>query len=103
MDGSKEGVKLETAGGHLLTLADEDQRVEVKTANGLLLTLDDSKNEVTLDSQGTLKISSGANMTIEAGGTLELKGQTFSLSSSATGEVKAGATLDVKGSLVKIN
>jgi uncharacterized protein involved in type VI secretion and phage assembly len=103
IDGSKQSILLETVDGHLLALEDEDRRIRLTTANGLALVLDDSSNEISLDSQGTLNIKSGTNLTIEAGANLELKGQTFSLSSSATGEVKAGANLDVKGAVVKIN
>jgi len=103
IDGTDEGVVLETAGGHRLTLADEKKQIVVATAGGHTLTLDDSKSEVTLESTANAKIKSAANLTIEAGNKLELKGTTFSLNASAMGEVKAGATLDVKGALVKIN
>jgi len=102
-DGSDEGMVLETAGGHRLTLADEKKTVILETAGGHTLILDDSKSELTLQSTANMTVKSGANLTIEATGSLELKGQTFSLSANAMGEVKAGATLDVKGGLVKIN
>ncbi len=103
IDGSDEGLVLETAGGHRLLLADEKKKVTVQTAGGHILTLDDSKSEIILESTANLTIKSGANLTIQAGSKLELKGAMFSLNADATGEVKAGATLDVKGALVKIN
>ena len=103
IDGSDEGLILETAGGHRLTLADEKKKVILETSGGHKLTLDDSKSEITVESTADLAIKSGANLTIEAGSKLELKGAMFSLNANGTGEVKAGATLDVKGSLVKIN
>jgi len=102
-DGSDEGVVLETAGGHRLALVDEEQKVILETSGGQILTLDDSSSEVTLESTGNMTLTSGANLTIEATGALELKGQTFSLNGNATGEVKAGATLDIQGALVQIN
>ena len=102
-DGTDEGVVLETAGGHRLTLADEQRKVILETSGGQVLTLDDSRNEVQLESRGNMTLKGGANLTIEATGSLTLKGQTFSLNANAMGEVKAGATLDVRGALVKIN
>ncbi|MGQ9682606.1 MAG: VgrG-related protein [Anaerolineae bacterium] len=103
VDGSDEGVMIETRGGHKVTLADQDKKVVIETSGGLKLTLDDGSNEVILDSGGNLTLKSGANLTVEASGTLELKGQTFSLKGNARGEVDGGATLDVKGGLVRIN
>lgn len=102
-DESKQGVVLETAGGHRLALADEQQNATLETAGGLVLTLDDAKSEIALESKGNMNLKSGGNLTIEARGTLELKGQAFTLNGNATGEVKAGATLSVQGALVKIN
>jgi uncharacterized protein involved in type VI secretion and phage assembly len=102
-DGTDEGLVLETAGGHRLTLADEDNKVVLETAGGHVLTLDDSRSEASLESTANMTLKSGANLTIEATGSLELKGQTFSLNANAMGEVKAGATLNVQGALVKIN
>ena len=103
IDGRQQGLIIETADGHRIALLDEQRKVRVETAGGLTLTLDDNSREVALESTGTLTIKAATNLAIEAGGSLELKGQTFSLSAGATGEVKAGATLDVKGALVKIN
>jgi phage protein D/phage baseplate assembly protein gpV len=102
-DGSGQGVVLETSGGHRLTLADEQKKVVLETAGGLTLTMDDTQNQISLESPGNLAIKSNANLTIEAGAQLELKGQIFSLQGSARGEVNGGAMLDVKGGLVKIN
>ncbi len=102
-DGSDEGVVIETAGGHRITLADEKKKVVVETSGGQKLTFDDSSNEVDVESNGNLTIKSKGNLTLDATGSLSLKGASFSLSSNTTGEVKAGAVLEVKGSLVKIN
>lgn len=102
-DGSDEGVVLQTAAGHRVTLSDEKKNVTVETPGGNKLVLDDSKSEITIESTANMTIKAGANLTLEAGAKLQLKGLTFSLESSAMGEVKAGAILEVKGSLVKIN
>ena len=102
-DGSEEGVVLETAGGHRLTLADQQKKVVLETTGGLTLTMDDSQNQIQLQSGGNLALKSNANLTLEATGTLELKGQTFSLNGNVSGEVKSGATLTIQGALVKIN
>jgi len=102
-DGDDAGLILETAGGHRLTLADQQKKIVVETSGGLTLTMDDSQNQVQLQSGGNIALKSNANLTIEAAGSLELKGQTFSLNGNVSGEVKAGANLTVQGALVKIN
>jgi phage protein D/phage baseplate assembly protein gpV len=102
-DGSDQGVVIETAGGHRITLADEKKKVLVETSGGQKLTFDDGSNEVSVESTGNLTIKSGGNLTIDATGSLSIKGNTFSINSNTAGEVKAGAVLEVKGSLVKIN
>ena len=103
IDGSDEGLILETAGGHRLFLADEKKKVTLETTGGHKFTLDDSKSEITVESTANLTIRSGASLAIAAGSKLELKGATLSLNADTTGEVKAGVTLVVKGELVKFN
>ena len=102
-DGSDEGIVLETAGGHKLILSDDQQKVVLQTTGGHVLTLDDSGSEIKVESTANMTLKSSANLTIEANGTLELKGQTFSLSANATGEVKSTGILNVRGSMVRIN
>ncbi len=102
-DGAGKGIVLETASGHRLTLDEEKKKVVLETAGGQILTLDDAKKEIALESTANLTIKSGANLNIEATGSLSLKGQTFSLNANATGEVKASAALNIQGGIVKIN
>jgi uncharacterized protein involved in type VI secretion and phage assembly len=102
-DGEEKGIVMETAGGHRLTLADQERKVVLETSGGLTVTLDDTQNQITLESGGNLTVKSGANLTIEATGSLEMKGQTFSLNGNVSGEVKGGASLDVQGGIVRIN
>ncbi|MDI7276951.1 MAG: phage baseplate assembly protein V, partial [Anaerolineae bacterium] len=102
-DGSGAGIVVETAGGHRLTLADEDKKVALETAGGVTLVMDDASSEISIESNGNLTIKSGANLTLEATGNLELKGQMFSLQANATGEVNGGGMLTVKGNMVMIN
>ncbi len=103
IDGQGKGVQLETSNGNKLTLDEEERRIILQTPGGQVLTLDDSKNEVSLESTSNLTLKSRANISIEANGTLSLKGATFSLNANATGEVKAGAVLEIQGAMVKIN
>lgn len=102
-DGTDEGIVLETAGGHKLILSDDQQKVVLQTTGGHVLTLDDSGSEIKVESTANMTLKSSANLTIEANGTLELKGQTFSLNANATGEVKSTGILNVRGSMVRIN
>jgi phage protein D/phage baseplate assembly protein gpV len=103
VDGRGQGLIIETADGHRISLLDQEKKVKVETSGGLSLTLDDNSRQLALESTGALKIKAATHLTLEAGANLELKGATFTLSADATGEVKAGATLEVKGALVKIN
>ncbi len=102
-DGEDEGIVLETARGHKLTLSDDEQKVTVETAGGHVLTLDDSRSEISVESSGNMTLKSNANLSIEANGNLELKGQSFSLSANASGEVSSSGALTVRGSIVRIN
>jgi phage protein D/phage baseplate assembly protein gpV len=65
-DGSDEGVVLQTAAGHIVTLSDEKKSVTVETPGGHKLVLDDSKSEITVESTANMTIKTGANLTLEA-------------------------------------
>ncbi len=102
-DGAGKAIVLETASGHRLTLDEEKKRVTLETAGGQTLTLDDAKKEIALESSANLSIKSGANLNLEATGSLSLKGQTFALQANAAGEVKASGMLNLQAGMIKIN
>jgi phage protein D/phage baseplate assembly protein gpV len=64
-DGADQGVVLETAGGHRLTMADEKKKIVLTSAGGHVLTLNDSNGEVTLKSSGNLTLSA-TNLKLKA-------------------------------------
>jgi phage protein D/phage baseplate assembly protein gpV len=102
-DGSEASLIVETAEGHRLTLSDDKKQVVVETKNGQVITLDDAKNTISLESKGEMTLKSGSNLTIEATGSLSIKGQTFAITANTAGKVEAAAALEVKGGIVKIN
>lgn len=100
-DDDKKSIVIETPAGNTLTLSDDE-----KTA----LLVDQNGNSVTLD-DGGITIKSAKDVTLEAGGTLTLKGANVSVSSQARVELKgqsgaelsSSGVLTLKGSLVQIN
>jgi uncharacterized protein involved in type VI secretion and phage assembly len=96
-------IRITTAGGHTLTLSDNDKQITVKS----------SAHTITLDDQGrAVKIESGGDLELKApGGKLSIGSSGVELASNASLKVQANAMLDVKtsavltiqGSLVKIN
>jgi hypothetical protein len=78
---------LQTAGGHKLTMDDQNQVVQIETNGGIVFKLDDGDSSVTLQCNGPLSIEvnqdidikAGANMNIEATGQLKIKGAMIDL------------------------
>jgi phage protein D/phage baseplate assembly protein gpV len=82
-DENSAGVVLQTAGGHSLTLADDDKKIVLKTPNGLSLTLDDGGQAISIESPGSLTIKSMSSMTLEASGSLAINGATVNINRGA--------------------
>jgi Rhs element Vgr protein len=109
MDDVKKITRIETPGGHVVTLSDEEQTLTLLDSNGNQLQL--APGGVTLDSVGDISITAKTNITIKAGADLSMKGVNISSKASAQlqGDGQAGAELTstavvkVQGALVKIN
>lgn len=72
--GSKDGVYIETSGGHKIRLNDSDRLIEVETANGHKLTLSDANQSITLKSIGSISIQAATTLEIRANGNITVKG-----------------------------
>jgi phage protein D len=87
VDDSQGKVQLQTAGGHTLLLDDENSLVQIETSGGIVLKLGDSDGSVAVQCSGKLSIDAsqdialkaGANMNLEAGGQMVIKGATIDL------------------------
>lgn len=71
---SKDGIYVQTSGGHKLRLNDSDRTIEVETANGHKLTLSDMNQNITLKSTGSINIQAATTLEIKANGTITVKG-----------------------------
>jgi uncharacterized protein involved in type VI secretion and phage assembly len=103
-DGKNDVRAIHTRKGHKLTFNDGDQGlVQLELNDGKKLTIND--DGVTLQDQNGNKLSIDSNssaLTIEAKGTLTLKGATVSVEASGSLTVKGG-TVSMSGTPVRIN
>ena len=108
---------LKTPGGHSVSLDDKSGKVTIEDSNRNRITL--SKGGLELDSAANVTIKAKRDVSIEAGGNLDLsakmkasmagmqvshKAKTkFSAQGNTAAEVKASGILTVRGAMVKIN
>ncbi len=82
---SKAGIYLETAKGHKIRLNDSDRHIYLETLNGHQIKMDDQNQQIEIkttsghqiimsDSNAAIKIQSMGNLSIEAVGTITIKG-----------------------------
>jgi Rhs element Vgr protein len=97
----KKSIRLETPGGHSVTLDDGAGEIRVSDSNGNTLVLDpsgialESAKDLTLKAAATFAIE-GVNVSAEASGS-------FTASGSAGAELSAAGNTVIKGALVQIN
>ncbi|MCU1346049.1 MAG: Rhs element Vgr protein [Acidimicrobiia bacterium] len=93
------------SGSHL-TFVDQpgEELVRLASQDGtMVVELDLSKKQVNLTSAGDVAIKAGANASLEATGTLTLKGASVSIEAQASLEAKAGGPVTVKGAVIQLN
>ncbi len=85
-DTAENKVEIITNGGQQIVLNDADREITVTTSGGLVICLADGDgkitvegNEIELKANGSLKIQSGANMDLQAGGQVSIKGAMINL------------------------
>ncbi|MBD1847224.1 VgrG-related protein [Cyanobacteria bacterium FACHB-63] len=71
---SKDGVYIQTAGGHQIQLNDSDRSIQIKTNGGHQVKLDDMGQSITIKSTLNLKIEAQGNIDINATGIITIKG-----------------------------
>lgn len=95
-------IRIETPGGNVLTLSDEDQGITVVDQNGNKLEL--TPDGINLQSDKAISIKAGTELKLEAGTSLEgSAGSDLKLEGSAGAELSSSATTKVSGSAVQIN
>jgi phage protein D/phage baseplate assembly protein gpV len=85
-DNADNKIEIVTQGGHQFVLDDANGEITLKTSGGLVLTLVDGGgrvtlegNEISIKANGNLKVESGANMDLQAGGQVNIKGALINL------------------------
>lgn len=104
-DGRNDRRVIRTRKGHELVFDDGDKGlVQLRLNDGKQLSIDDDGVRLE-DGQGNqLHIASaGGGVTLEATGTLRLKGATVEIEASGTLNVKASATLSLRGTPIQLN
>jgi len=104
---------LDRDSGHSVEFDDSKRSITITTSTDQKITLDpttielansDGNLKVTLDSSSQTVTIKGVNVTVEADGSLSLKGKTVSLEASpGTMTVEADAVCSIKGLRVEIN
>lgn len=84
---SKDGVYIETAGGHKIRINDSDRFVEIQTAGGHQLTLNDRTRSIAMQSTGSIEI--------KAKTTVDIQGMSIN--------IKASGVVSVNGKFIKLN
>ncbi len=86
-DDAENKIEIATSGGQQIVLDDANGKIEVKSSGGMTLTIDDQGGQITL--QGSkIEIASDTNLKIEA---------------SANVDIEAGAQLTLKGAIINLN
>jgi phage protein D len=81
-------IQIDTAGGHRLTLHDDDAKIEVASQGGATIVIDDNARSITIKSVGGLEIEASQSLTLKAGVSMQ---------------IEAGADLTIKGAIIQLN
>ncbi|QRX82519.1 type VI secretion system tip protein VgrG [Glaciimonas sp. PAMC28666] len=117
MDDVKKILRIETPGGHIITLNDDDTTLTIvdSNKNKLSFTSDgvtlDSPGDISIKASGAVNIQSGTGISVKAGADLDMQGMnvktkaTMALSGQgqASAEITSSGQVTVRGAMVMIN
>jgi len=92
--------------GSHLTFVDAPGKELIKIASKdgtMAVELNLSQRKISVTSAGDVAVKAGANATVEATGSLTLKGASVSIEAQASLEAKAGGPVTVKGAVIQLN
>lgn len=85
-DNADNKIEILTNGGHTIVMDDANRQIKITSSGGIVFNLDDSGGKLTVESteiqikaSGNVKIESGANMDLQAGGQVNIKGALINL------------------------
>lgn len=81
-------IQIETAGGHRVTLHDDDAKIEIATQGGATIVMDDNARSITIKSNGALEVEAGQSLSLKAGTSMQ---------------IEAAADLTIKGAIIQLN
>jgi len=116
-DDVKKSLTLETPGGHSIVMDDEETKVTVTDSSGNTIEMSDagmtlkSPKDFSIEASGSVSIKGTSGVTINSPGDVALKGANLTAEGDVGGTFKGGATAElsaggqttVKGGMVMIN
>ena len=100
-DDDKKSVTLETPGGKIIKVDEDEGIIQLEDENSNILKLDD--NGITIESKGDINLSATGDVKIE-GTNVEISANAnFTAAGNAGAEVSSPGVTEIKGSLVNIN
>jgi uncharacterized protein involved in type VI secretion and phage assembly len=87
-DENSAAITLETAGGHKVLLDDDAAKIEITGSGGNKIVLDENGRKLTIEGIGDVQIEASMNLTVK---------------SSANMNLEAGGTMTIKGAVVQLN
>ncbi len=116
-DDVAKNLQIETPGGHVITLSDENQSVTIKDSNDNKFHMDssgislDSLSDISVKAGGSVKIEATAGIELKSQADVNVKGMNTNLSADlaltakgqASAEFSAAGQTTVKGAMVMIN
>ena len=116
-DDVAKNLQIETPGGHVITLSDENQSITIKDSNENEVLMDssgislDSPSDISVKAGGSVKVEGTAGIELKSPADVEVKGLNTNLSADvalsakgqASAEFSASGQTTVKGAMVMIN
>lgn len=108
-DDDKSVITVETPGGNVAILSDDEQSIKLKDQHGNSITMDSEGitldgSQITLKAQQGVSVEAGTELTTESGANTQVKASAqVKVEGSAGAELKSSGMTSVQGSLVKIN
>jgi len=117
IDDQKKILVIQTPGGQIVTLSDEDNSITLQDSNSNKITLSssgialDSPKDISLKASGNVKIEASMGVNVKAGTSLDMQGLSvsakadteFSAQGQASSQLTSSGQVTVQGAIVMIN
>lgn len=82
------GIALTSKNGHKVNINDQQNKMEITTSSGVSITLDDTSKQITIQSTGSIQLTTTGNMELKAGQTVS---------------IQAGGQVNIKATAINLN